>query len=69
MSKAAVIVDKNHSERGYSVRCGKHYDLWRTFIYGEFDCGTITWREARSAALKYANDWARTTRRRLQINL
>lgn len=68
MPRAAVTVTKSDSERGYRVACGKLYDMTRVFLWGEFDCGSISWQAARAQAIRYATDWSRTTKRRLKIN-
>ena len=69
MPKAAVIVRKSEGEQGYRVSCGRLYDMTRVFLWGDFDCGAITWQAARKQAMTYATDWARATRRRLVIDL
>lgn len=69
MSKAAITVSRSFGESGYRVSCGKLYDMTRVFLWGDFDECSITWQDARSQAMQYAKDWARTTGRKLKINI
>ncbi len=69
MPKAAITVSKSLGESGYRVSCGKLYDMTRVFLWGDFDECSITWQEARSQAMRYANDWALASRRKLKINI
>lgn len=47
------IIEKCRGENGYRVRRpGCFYS--RVFLWGEFDCGTVTWQRALADARRYA---------------
>lgn len=62
---ARVTVSKSEGERGYAVRVTgrkSHATHNRVFLWGDFDDCTITWQAARSQAMRYAADVAKSLR-------